>query len=264
MEKGESVDYYQKGQQVLVDLGWNKDLNSTPPLPDLDQGFWDHTLENLLGRVWGRPGLSVRDREIVVLSVLAAVVSPVGIATHLRKAHYIGLSERQVREILVIVGALAGWETTAAAAAQFDRHLAEPNSSWPESQRVRQEERPDVSVEAVVRQLLDLGIPGDNSAQIAERAAQAPLPERAQADIALMSDGPSLSARDRQIVIISALIAMNSDDVRAHFANRDHVGLTEVELREIVMQAGYYCGWPKFAEATVRLNKVLRASASES
>jgi 4-carboxymuconolactone decarboxylase len=258
------VDYYKKGQQVLVDLGWNKELDSTPPLPDLDRAFWDHTLENLLGRVWGRPGLSVRDREIVVLSVLAAVISPVGIATHLRNAHYIGLSERQVRELLVIVGALAGWETTAAAAAQFDRHLAEPTSSWPESQRLRQEERPDVQVEAVVGQLLDLGIPGGNGAKVAQQAARSSLPDRARADLALMSDGPQLSARDRQIIIISALIAMNSDDVRAHFANRDHVGLTEVELREIVMQAGYYCGWPKFAEATVRLNKVLGISAATS
>lgn len=56
---------------------------------------------------------------------------------------------------------------------------------------------------------------------------------------------PGLSRRDRSLVTVSALIAMNRpDQLRSHMTLGLQNGLTEDELVEAITQLAFYSGWP--------------------
>lgn len=61
---------------------------------------------------------------------------------------------------------------------------------------------------------------------------------------------PGLSKRDRSLVTVSALIAMNRpDQLRSHLALARQNGLTEEELVEAITQLAFYSGWPNAVTA---------------
>lgn len=56
---------------------------------------------------------------------------------------------------------------------------------------------------------------------------------------------PQLSQRDRSLVTVSALIAMNRpDQLRSHLARARDNGLTQEELVETITHLAFYAGWP--------------------
>lgn len=61
---------------------------------------------------------------------------------------------------------------------------------------------------------------------------------------------PGLSQRDRSLVTVSALIAMNRpDQLRSHMARARQNGVTEEELVEAITQLAFYAGWPNAISA---------------
>ena len=61
---------------------------------------------------------------------------------------------------------------------------------------------------------------------------------------------PQLSRRDRSLVTVSALIAMNRpDQLRSHLALARQNGLTEEELVEAITHLAFYSGWPNAVAA---------------
>lgn len=56
---------------------------------------------------------------------------------------------------------------------------------------------------------------------------------------------PQLSKRDRSLVTVSALVALNRpDQLRSHLARARDNGLTEEELVEAITHLAFYAGWP--------------------
>jgi len=61
---------------------------------------------------------------------------------------------------------------------------------------------------------------------------------------------PQLSRRDRSLVTVSALIAMNRpDQLRSHLVLARQNGLTEEELVEAITHLAFYAGWPNAVTA---------------
>ena len=61
---------------------------------------------------------------------------------------------------------------------------------------------------------------------------------------------PGLSPRDRSLVTVSALIAMNRpDQLRSHLALARNNGVTEDELIETITHLAFYAGWPSAVSA---------------
>lgn len=61
---------------------------------------------------------------------------------------------------------------------------------------------------------------------------------------------PGLSQRDRSLVTISALIAMNRpDQLRSHLARARENGVTRDEAVEVITQLAFYAGWPSAVTA---------------
>ncbi len=61
---------------------------------------------------------------------------------------------------------------------------------------------------------------------------------------------PELSPRDRSLVTISALIAMNRpDQLRSHLVRARDNGVTQEEVVEVITHLAFYAGWPNAVTA---------------
>jgi 4-carboxymuconolactone decarboxylase len=69
---------------------------------------------------------------------------------------------------------------------------------------------------------------------------------------------PRLSRRDRSLVTVSALIAMNRPDrLRSHLALARENGVTRDELVEAITHLAFYAGWPSAVTAAGVAKEVL-------
>jgi len=68
---------------------------------------------------------------------------------------------------------------------------------------------------------------------------------------------PGLSPRDRSLVTVSALIAMNRpDQLRSHLARARGNGVTQEELVEAITHLAFYAGWPSAVTAVAVAKEV--------
>ena len=80
------------------------EAGSTP----FDAPFQELITEGAWARVWGREGLSLRDRSLVTLSLLAALGHWEEFAMHVRATANTGATPEEVREALLHVATYAG------------------------------------------------------------------------------------------------------------------------------------------------------------
>ena len=70
---------------------------------------------------------------------------------------------------------------------------------------------------------------------------------------------PGLSKRDRSLVTVSALVAMNRpDQLRSHLRLARQNGLTEAELVEAITHLAFYSGWPNGVGAILIAKEVFK------
>ncbi len=68
---------------------------------------------------------------------------------------------------------------------------------------------------------------------------------------------PQLSKRDRSLITVSALIAMNRpDQLRSHIRLARQNGVTQEELVETITQLAFYSGWPNSVTAVAVAKEV--------
>jgi 4-carboxymuconolactone decarboxylase len=87
--------------------------------------FQDWITRYAWGEIWSRPGLTRPERSIVVLTVLAALQHEDELHMHVKAALRNGLSEEQIREVLLQVGLYAGVPVANRAFAIADRAIKE-------------------------------------------------------------------------------------------------------------------------------------------
>jgi 4-carboxymuconolactone decarboxylase len=84
-------------------MGWG----TNPALEKLDPELWRLTTEFIFGEIWSRPGLNLRERELIVLTVLITLGTE-GMDLVLRHAHKAGITEKQIKEVIYQVMYYAG------------------------------------------------------------------------------------------------------------------------------------------------------------
>jgi 4-carboxymuconolactone decarboxylase len=76
---------------------------------------------------------------------------------------------------------------------------------------------------------------------------------------------PELSARDRTLITVAALIAGgNSDQLPYHLGRALENGVTETELLESITHLAFYAGWPKAMTAVTAARQVLSPAPPEA
>jgi 4-carboxymuconolactone decarboxylase len=84
------------GLAVIEALGWGQNEG----VRELDEDLWRLISETNFGAIWSRPGLSLRERELICISILIAVGAH-GVAIHFKHAHHIGITDDELKEIIL-------------------------------------------------------------------------------------------------------------------------------------------------------------------
>ena len=113
---------FDRGMRVLKRMGReNLMLNQKA----LSEEMYDISVGHLFGDVWGRPGLSLRDRQLVTLAANIAMARPSGNHSHYLSSMKLGITKRQIIEVMIQVGHYTGWPTLSNAVRQFTEILEE-------------------------------------------------------------------------------------------------------------------------------------------
>jgi alkylhydroperoxidase/carboxymuconolactone decarboxylase family protein YurZ len=113
---------FERGMRVLRKMGrQNLMLNQKALSPEM----YEMSVGHLFGDVWGRPGLSLRDRQLVTLAANIAMARPTGNHSHYLSALRLGITKRQIIEVMIQVGHYTGWPTLSNAVRQFTDILEE-------------------------------------------------------------------------------------------------------------------------------------------
>ena len=125
MKKAKARDYddrFERGMRVLKKMGREKlMLNQKALSPEM----YEMSVGHLFGDVWGRPGLSLRDRQLVTLAANIAMARPTGNHSHYLSAMHLGITRREIIEVMIQVGHYTGWPNLSNAVRQFTEILEE-------------------------------------------------------------------------------------------------------------------------------------------
>jgi 4-carboxymuconolactone decarboxylase len=84
------------GLDIVEQLGWGQNEG----VRELDEDLWRIISEANFGTIWARPGLSLRDRELICMSILIAMGAHGG-AIHFKHAHNVGITDAELKEIVL-------------------------------------------------------------------------------------------------------------------------------------------------------------------
>ena len=126
---------FERGMRVLKKMGReNLMLNQKALFPDM----YEMSVGHLFGDVWGRPGLSLRERQLVTLAANIAMARPTGNHSHYLSSMHLGITKREICEVMIQVGHYTGWPTLSNAVRQFTDILKEEK----ERKKAKREGRP--------------------------------------------------------------------------------------------------------------------------
>jgi 4-carboxymuconolactone decarboxylase len=210
-------------------------------------GLGHFTDDVLFGEVWERAELSPRDRSLVTVATLVSTGKTPQLGNHVRRALDNGLKPEEVGELVTHLAFYSGWPNAMSAVTEVkkvfeERGIGSVASS--EAGRIQLETAAEAARGANVAANVAPTAPA--LAELTNRVLFGDLWQR-----------PDLSARDRSLVTMAALVAIGLPDQLPFHVNRamDN-GLTRQEASEVVTHVAFYAGWPRAMSAVPVLTKV--------
>ena len=210
----------------------------SPTISDLYAGSpYLGELRNSLvyGEIWERPQLSKRDRSLITIAVLQALVRD-ELELHVPRGLDNGLTPEEVSEIILHVTFYAGWPTGVQASLTAAKVFAERGLSLgPLARAPAAATRPDPPATA--------------------SGAYAAVPRLGELRNSLLYgdiwERPQLSKRDRSLITVAVTQALYAtSELRTHIGRAlDENGVTPQELSEVILHVTFYAGWPKAVNA---------------
>jgi len=206
------------------------------------------TDEVLFGDVWRRAELSPRDRSLVTITVLIATGKPAQLAGHLGRALDNGVQPREASGLLAHLAIYCGWPSAVSALDVYDQvytarkidtaalRAEGPRLSPPDSDAERGRSVND-----------EFGTVAPKFLQLTNDVVFDNLWRRSD-----------LSMRDRSLVTIAALAAMDDDEQLDLYVRRGvDSGLTRAQITEALTHLGFYAGWAKATKAIAAVTRTL-------
>ena len=203
------------------------------------QRYEQETLDN---GIWTRPGLSARDRSVVTVAAVITRNQAGLMPGQIRRALDNGGKPGELSEIITHLAFYAGWGNAMAAVDAARPIYAERGIGADQ-----------LPAAAPMLLPLDEEREAQRAAAVEETTGPAsPGLVRDTTDV-LFRDlwlRPDLAPRDRSLVTVSALIALNRpEQLRSHLALARTNGVKEEELVEAITQLAFYSGWPNAISA---------------
>lgn len=201
-----------------------------------------YTHDLLLGDVWKRPDLSLRDRSIVTVAILIARNQPTELPHYLNCALDNGVKPGEISEIITHLAFYSGWPNAMAAVNAAKTVFAE--------RHIGADQLPPAKVELLP---LDEATEHKRAAMVEEnfgKVAPGVVKYTTEPLFRELWLRPGLTPRDRSMITVTALVASGQTAQITYHLNRamDN-GLTQKQAGELLTQLAFYAGWPNVFSA---------------
>ena len=202
-----------------------------------------YVVDFALGDVWTRPGLSRRDRSLIVITMLTTLNQLNQLRGHVDGGLNHGLTRTEVEEVFVQLAGYAGFpraiDGMTVASEVFGERLGSDELPPSAPAEYKEDDRRSADARSVMDRMGDFT--GD-----AGRFAFGDLWSRDQ-----------ISRRDRSLVVCSTLVTQDKPtELRFHLQAALNHGVTLDELRELMITAIVYVGFPTGVEGFRSLAEV--------
>ena len=253
-------------ERRMLALETLKSLSGTPEpelfaqsLEDDNGALGSFAVDYIFGDLWSRPGLNKRDRSLIVISTLTSINQLNQLRVHVRGGINHGLSATEIREIITHLGGYAGFPRALDAMKVANEVLVEMGHAT-EGEKLAPAQRRDKNkrhgIAAECMSAISGGsIPADPETCLAAMQAQL-------GDVGTQVMGfifgeiwsrDELSKRDRSLVVVAALTALGRmDELDIHVPGALQHGVTEQEIKELILLLSAYAGFPFAVEGMKR------------
>ena len=121
-----SDDAYERGMRIRREVLGDEHVDrATQHATEETKEFQDFITRYAWGEIWSRPGLDRRTRSCITLTALVALGRFDELELHIHGARRIGLSDDEIKEVLLHTAIYCGVPAANSAFAVFQRVLAE-------------------------------------------------------------------------------------------------------------------------------------------
>ncbi|MGG5823923.1 carboxymuconolactone decarboxylase family protein [Falsiroseomonas sp. HW251] len=121
-------EHFERGMKLLTEMGREKTMRDHK---QLSEDLYRYSVGFLFGEIWQRPGLSLRDRQLITLAANIAMSRPTGSHSHFRSAKKIGMTHEEIMEVIIHVGMYTGWPCMSHAVKQYLEVLQQDPTAQP-------------------------------------------------------------------------------------------------------------------------------------
>ena len=222
------------------------------------------TNDFVAGDVWWRPGLSRRDRSLIVLAMLAANARHRETRFHVQAGINHGLSREEIEEIMLHVALYAGWPVASESMGEITEVFREIDGVDRYPKRAPAERKDDAQRRhdgaAVAHSILGGRSPLDGEQALAMTSEQLGPVGQLALEFAFgeVWARPQLSKRDRSLATVAVLVATAGwNELKGHIHGALNHGCTPEELTELMVQGTVYAGFPKAVEGMRTLKQIV-------
>jgi len=254
-------------------------LDSLDAVPLEVRDDWERLLRNQVADVWGRPGLSPRNRSIVTVTGLTVLRCPTELRAQVRLARTNGLSRVELCEVMMQISGYGGLgpalEGLTVLKEVFDAEppeAAEPvveGGSWLPLEGRHQRSREiyplinPSAAESMHSRTAEYPIHGGS-----DRAQFSPdgtwLDWMHDTSFGDLWARPHLTLEERERVVTAVLVVLGRDiELTTHLRASIGFGTTFAELGEAIMQLAPYAGFPIAVGAMIAARQVQLEMAGE-
>lgn len=237
-ERGPTHSRWDAGIATIKTVGGDDYDRMVQPLVRLSPDFHRLLIEHGYGELVGRPGLSLRIRELVTVGVLCVMGNaPSALKFHCAGMLNTGSTPRQLIEIVVQSSAHGGFQAAFSGIGLVRDVLRERAIELSTADVIPAVSRSDSS-----GSVLRLWKPNSHTDICPDLARL--ITEFADTEL---WPGPSLEQRDRELAVLGMIIARSSEanDVGDQLKACLRCGWSRSEVTEILIQMTGYIGWPR-------------------
>ena len=234
-------------------------------LSDVSPDLGKYIIEYAFGDIYSRKELDLKSKEIAVVAALTAManVEP-QLKVHIHGALNVGCNIAEIQEVILQMSAYSGFPSSINAMVALKEVLEQRKSEG-------KKDKKGVILSSPVPQGVtryDFGaeklkILNKNQVEILEQTFKDISPDMAKFVIEYgFSDifaRPALGSKYREIATIAALTAMGNatSQLEFHIKAALNIGVSQVEIREIMILMSVYSGFPSAINGTLALKEVL-------
>lgn len=255
-----------RGLDVLRSLTGSQDPQKLADQLEAENGaLGSFALDFVLGDIWSRDGLSRRDRNLIVLSILGALQLTEQFDYYVPGGLNHGLTPTEIREILTHLAAYAGFPRALNAMAAANKILAKlghgpDGGKLAPAEKFTDAERRRRGAEVMARLAGTNGPDPNQDLSVLVAGKLGPL-NAYGLDFAFgeVWARPELSRRDRSLVVVSILTALGRpDELKIHIPAAIRHGVTKPELEELMLTAFAYAGAPLAVEGMLLVQDLVK------